>query len=132
MRAELVELLRTREIRHPSRSVRLESDCAWDLSVELSGYPWWLANPQSRCDGSLTPHFEGITDGVLHSDLFHADPFYEDLGSLEARPLTEYRWARGAHCNLFCSTPLPDALGVYVKLHDFCYQLIARMGLSTI
>ena len=104
MRVDLVELLRMREIRHPSRIVLLESRCASDVRIEVAGYPWWLEDPQVDRDEKITFHIDGITDGALNSDVIHADSSDEDLESFDVRALSEHGWAKGVHCDVYCST----------------------------
>jgi hypothetical protein len=79
MRVELIELLRAREIRHPSRVVLLESKCDSNLRIEVAGYPWWLEKAVPGVDGKITFHIEGITDGMLNAEMFEADIFNEGI-----------------------------------------------------
>ena len=119
MRVDLVELLRVRAIRHPSRITLLESRCHSDLRIEVTGYPWWLEDPPRDRDQRITFHLEGITGGVLDSDLIDADSCDEDLLAFDARPLSEQAWAKGIEYAVYCSRPLPNALEIYASLHDF-------------
>lgn len=119
MRIDLVKLLGARAIRHPSRILALASSCDSNLRIEVAGYPWWLEDPPRDRDGKITFHLEGITGGALDSDLIHSDCCDEDLESFDARPLLEQEWAKGIHCDVYCSRPLPNALDVYARLHDF-------------
>jgi hypothetical protein len=123
MRVDLVELLRAREIGHPCRLLRLESSCDSDLRIEVAGYPWWLQNLPHDREERITFHLEGITGGLFDSDLFHADCYDEDLESFDAGPLSAQAWAEGVHCDVYCSSPLPNALDVYASLQDVLLAL---------
>ena len=119
MRVELVELLRTRDICHPSRFILLESKNKSDIRIEVTGYPWWLNNPNPDLDRKISFYFEGISDGLLTSDVFQADYFEEDLKSFDVRPLSEHEWAKGVNCDVYCNSPLSNSLEIYASVHDF-------------
>ena len=119
MRVDLVELMRTREVHHPSRILLLESQGRSDLRIEIAGYPWWLESPELAFDQRITLQIEGITGGVLETDLLQADSFDEDLESFEVRPLSEYEWAAGVHSDIYCNSPLSNPLEIYAMVHDY-------------
>ncbi len=128
MLVELVELLRRREPWHPSRYTLLRSDCGSELQIEVTGYPWWLENPQPESNKKITFLIEGITDICLNSDIFDADLGEEDLESFDARPLSKHEWAKGAHGNIYCSAPLSNPMDVYVSAHDFLLSINCPYG----
>lgn len=128
MRIELVRLLRMRQVRHPSRFVLWKSKCGSEVRIEITGYPWWLEKPPQVFDRKITFYFEGISDGFLYSDVFAADTFEEDLEPFDVRPLSEHEWAKGAHCDVYCSSPLSDPLDIYVRLHDFLLSVDCPYG----
>lgn len=128
MRIDLVELLRTRTIAHPSRFVTVESRCASDIRIAVAGFPWWFENPPADEDRQITFHFEEITEGTLDAEIFTSDPSNEDLELFDVRPLSELLWSKGAHCNLYCNGPLPNPLNVYAALHDFLLSVGCPYG----
>lgn len=128
MRIDLVELLRTRTIAHPSRIVTIESRCASEVRIAITGFPWWLENPPTDKDGQITFHFVGITDGTLDAEIFQSDPFNEDLEYFDVRPLTELEWSKGAHCDVYCNGPLPRSLNVYATLHEYLQSVDCPYG----
>jgi len=119
MRVDLIELLRTRAIAHPSRIVRVESPCDMSCSFDVVGYPWWTDGATGEPEGKLTIRLEGITSGKLDIFLFGSDPSDEDLEAFDAHSLSAYPWAQGNHCQIFCSDPLQNPLDIYAILHDF-------------
>ena len=128
MRVELVELMRRRELCHPSRYTLLRSYCDSALQIEVTGYPWWLANPENVSGKKITFHIEGITDICLNRDVFGADPCEEDLESIDVRPLSEHDWAKGMHGKVYCSAPLVNPLDVYASAHDFLLSINCPYG----
>lgn len=128
MRLELIDLLRNREIIQPSRISKIESKCDSNMSIEIVGFPWWLANPRTDANEKITLQIEGISDGLLASDLLYADPFDEDLEFFDVRPLSEQGWAKGDHCEIYCSNALSNPFEVYAQLHDFLVSINCPYG----
>lgn len=123
MRIELVELLRTRKICHPSRFVSLKSGCDGDIQIEVNGYPWWFEEPSPSVDQKITFHIEGISDGCLEYHLLSDSSDEEYLESFDARLLSDHDWAKGIHGDIYCSAPLPNPLDIYFGLHDFLLSI---------
>lgn len=119
MCVDLVELLRTRTISHPSRFVAIESRCAAEVRISIAGFQWWLENPQADKDGAITFCFEGISDCSFDADMIDSDPTDEDLDTFDISRLSELPWSKGTNCDIYSSGPIPTPLNVYATLHDF-------------
>lgn len=118
MQLPLADLLKTREVVHPTRLVRLDSQGRGGFSLETEGFMWWLSEPPEDREGRIRFNFEGV-DGVIDPSIFIGDPDGEFLEALEARPLSELPWAKGVDCHLFCNSPIEQPLQIYAALHDF-------------
>jgi hypothetical protein len=119
LKVDLIDLLKQRRIIHPTRFTRLKSEFNAAISVEASGFPWWLENAAPGTEGTVTFKFEGIADGHFDSTFFLSDALDEDLEEFDTRRLEEIDWALDPHCDVFCSTPIPDVMGLFAALHDF-------------
>jgi hypothetical protein len=123
MRVELIELLRAREVVHPSRITQLHSNHDGAFLIEVSGYPWWNESPLPSTDERATFYFEGITDGTFDFTMFGAESFERDLEPFSVQPLSTLEWARGAYWRVYCTAPLSRPLDVYARLHDFLISI---------
>lgn len=119
MQIQLLDLLRSREIVHPSRIVRIESACDSSCSLELVGYPWWSDLLSTTEEQKAVIRLEGIEDGILDVFLLESDRSDIDLEYFDVQPLNRYSWASGIYQQLFCSTPIEDPIKIYATLHDY-------------
>ena len=119
MRTDLVDLLRTRTIIHPTRISIWEFSSRSDMRLEVTGFPWWFENQETGSEGRITFHLEGITDGSLDAELLCEDGYDEALEFFDVRPLSELEWANGDHWEIYCSGPLSSPLELFVELHEF-------------
>ena len=119
MQIQLLDLLRSREIVHPSRIVRIESACDSSCSLELVGYPWWCDLIPTTDEQKAVIRLEGIQDGNLDVVLLESGPSDDDLENFDVQPLNSYSWASGIYQQLFCSTPIEDPIKIYATLHDY-------------
>ena len=119
MRIDLIDLLGRKKIAHSSRFHRLESKFDASLTIEVGGVPWWSNAANPGIEGNAIFCFEGISDGIFDARFFVSDVISEDLEFFDVRPLAEVDWARDPHCNVFCSSPISDPIGLFAALHDF-------------
>ncbi len=125
MRIELVELLSSREICHPTRIDLLESTSTRQIHIEMSGYPWWLGKTQinPKSEEKICFYFNDILDVSLDSKMFCRDDLEEDLELLTASFLHEEEWAKGVQYEIFCSSPISDSYGLYALFDDYLMSL---------
>ena len=121
MQIELVKLLATQPIRHPSRVEQLN----WSsrgVQIAIQGYPWWLeATTDYNATGRIEFHFRNIFDGVIRpADIdFGSDEILEDF---VIRSTEQVGWAQPKIWSIYCSAPIPDPLHLYRQLEEFLFQ----------
>ena len=130
MQVDLIDLLKDREFQHPSRITKIVSLCDASLRLDVTGFRWWAAGVQEAPLGSVTYHFEGITDGHLDSQELAADPFEEDLEPFNVCALADFDWAKGVDCQIYCQGPIRNPLDLYATLYDFLLSAGCPFGAS--
>lgn len=119
MRVELVELLRSKPIAHPTRITSVSITRGF-LQMFVRGYPWWLALSGTHENQDIVFSFKDVVGGCLELDYFgRAGSEYEALDDFEVHPTTEFNWAQPDIFSIFCSSPLKHPLKLYVRLHDY-------------
>jgi hypothetical protein len=118
MRVNLMELLESRSIIHPT-----QIDCitlkGCRLSVVSSGFPWWETKaPKYDAEGSIEFIFEDVSRGHLDLHLVGAIERYEALESFGVRSVDNIDWAQPSVHSIYCSAPTPDPLELYARLQD--------------
>ncbi|MEH6631132.1 MAG: hypothetical protein V7776_09905 [Halopseudomonas aestusnigri] len=123
MRIDLIELLNSKELCHPTKINFMESTFERQFRIEVSGYPWWLGNSQTPSEGKICFHIEDIIEGCVGAEVICRDCSEEDLENLSANLLAEQEWAKGVQCEIFCSSPLADPFSLYAYLDDYLGSL---------
>src|SRR5262249_15642785 len=117
MKIELIELLQTKTVIHPSSVTSVELR-GGNLRVFLSGYPWWR-DTQKQVDLGYEFLFQGVKGDIVRIVAeFGPDgeAWDEALDDLFVQPIANADWAQPQVCELYCSEPLKDALALYVAL----------------
>ena len=122
MKVDLLELLRSKEIAHPTRisSVMLSGS---KLVISLTGCAWW------RDEGNFEEaryefHFEDVSDGLIDA-LLTSQGWDEALEYFSVLPLAAANWAQPSICQIFCSGALRDPLALYAKLERYLAETAA-------
>jgi hypothetical protein len=120
-RVELTELLRVRQIEHPTRIVSTVITKG-ALRVVLASRPWWHDVNGPQHERTIQFLFEGVTRGELRNEDIGggvgADA-EEALETFEIGPLSEMDWAQPNSFSIFCSGPLSDPFSLYLRMHDY-------------
>src|SRR6476661_7140904 len=104
MKTDLIDLLRKREIVHPTRIVAVEGGHR-QLRISLEGWPWWRDGPTDREERILFS-FEGIEEGLLDAATLLDIEEDEALELCSVSPLSEMPWAAGGTSYAtYCSEP---------------------------
>jgi hypothetical protein len=121
MKIDLIELLRQREIVHPTRIVAVEGGHR-RLRISVAGYPWWR-DGVSDGEERIVFSFEGIDEGLLDAaTLLHMEDD-EALELCSVSPLSEEGWAAGGTSYAtYCSGPLADPLRLYAVVEDYLWD----------
>lgn len=125
MSIDLLDLLRTREIVHPSRITAAELSHR-QLRVSISGYPWWLSDGE-RKEGTMVIVFSGVREGLLDvGDLLDFDDDEALDQSIGVSELSDLEWTdKGTGYAIYCTEPLPDPLGLYAAVEDYLWSVSA-------
>jgi len=126
VKVDLIELLGSREIEHPSRLISAEigGGCA---KLIVQGRPWWrngLKEPEER----IVFRFEQISGGSLDlRDLPH--PLQDELlETVEVARVMDLPWAQPGACHVYCQAPVPKPVALYADLQEHLLQMRAPMG----
>jgi hypothetical protein len=117
MKVDLLELLRSKSIVHPTTITSLNLSEA-RLIVSLTGHAWWQQRPAPE-EASYEFHFEDVSEGGIDAtlgSLEFGEKFSEALEYFFIKPLTDVGWAQPQTCQIFCSGPLKYPLALYSKL----------------
>ena len=117
MRIDLIELLRSRPIVHPTRivSTSISSNA---VRVTVRGYPWWRDAPSPPEEQSIEFVFEGIARGQIELEDFESD-CDEALEEFDVVSMSEVGWAQADEFSIYCSSTLNDPLELHLRVHDF-------------
>ena len=129
MRVELVELLRTKPIAHPTRIVSV-SITPSILQLLVRGYPWWLTLSGTQEDQDIAFSFKDVVSGCFDLDYFGCVGSEHEmaLDEFEVRPTVELDWAQPDIFSIFCSSPLRHPLKLYVRVHDYLKDVDSYRG----
>lgn len=119
MKVDLLELLRSKAIAHPTRmtsAVFSESR----LIVSFTGHAWWR-NERAFAEARYEFHFENVSDGFIDARLASQD-WDEELECFSIQPLAGASWAQPSICAIYCSEALKDPLSLYAKLEKYLYE----------
>lgn len=124
MKVNLFDLLRQREIVHPTRITAIEAGNR-QLRVTVFGYPWWQSVISSN-EGRIAFLFEGIKEGLLDADTLLDMEEDEALEVFRVSPLSNEQWATvGKSYAIYCSSPLPEPLKLYALVEDYLWNIHA-------
>jgi hypothetical protein len=118
MRVELVSLLATHCIAHPSRITH----AGWHgdaFFLGVQGFPWWRERPSTPLtEEQITFTFSNLGPGIIRTDEFDfADD--EALEDFDITAVAEVPWAMARDFSVYCSGPIRDPLALYVRLDDY-------------
>jgi hypothetical protein len=117
MLVDLALLLRDRQVCHPSRiTAAVLKDR--NLQVRIAGWPWWNDNAGIGRDHGIKLIFRGVGEGIL--ELWDFDS--ENNRALERFSVIasdDLPWAQPNGSAIYCSTPLPKPLNIYLGVNDF-------------
>lgn len=125
MQSDLVQLLASRSITHPTHIKSIEF-ADGTLTIILMGYPWWKAHRDFAERATLTMVFGGISKGIF--DVSFADGGEdndEDLENFHVQPLEVIDWAQPCTHHIYGTSPVPNALLLYAVLKDYLIDISA-------
>ena len=118
MRMDLMELLRSKAIAHPTiiNSISVEGG---NVRVRVSGWPWWDASSEKK-EGKIEFVFEGVSEGEIEIGVTNSNDHYfnEALEDFEIKSLNDVAWAQPNSQSVYCSSPIPRPWELYALLHD--------------
>ena len=118
MKVDLLDLLATRSIAHPTR-VRSATMADGLLSLTIGGWAWWRETEQDR-EGLIRLTFSGLSSGTIDlRDWLSGDDFDEALENFDVRRTSELEWAQPASNHIYCSAPLPRPLDLYDRIEGY-------------
>jgi hypothetical protein len=121
MRSDLLELLRQREIVHPTRIASVEASHR-RLRLTIAGYPWWRTTEEAE-DEEVVFSFEGVTDGLLDAQTLLDFEEDEALELFSLAPLPDQGWADGGTSfATYCFHPLPEPMTLYAAVEDYLWN----------
>lgn len=119
MRVELIDLLQSSIIVHPTR-ISSMTILNGTLQVLVTGYPWWKAHKDFSDESQLEIYFEGSSYGSLDVTLASGDEHdFEALEDFAVRSLEGVDWAQPNSHTIYCSGPLKDTLRLHAVVHDY-------------
>ena len=118
MKIDLLDLLATRSISHPTR-VRSVTMADGHLGLTIGGWAWWRETEQDR-EGLIRLTFSGLSSGTIDLlDWLSGDDFDEVLDDFEVHRTSELEWAQPASNSIYCSAPLPRPLDLYDQVEEY-------------
>ncbi len=122
---DLVELLHSREIVHPSRIASATFE-AGQFELIVEGCPWWRgsAGPASR----ITFRFGGITSGEFDGPTLLDGNDDEILEDFEIAHTSTLEWAQPSRFSIYCSAPLREPLKIYLAVEAYLRGSLAQKG----
>ncbi|MEP3232940.1 MAG: hypothetical protein ABJO30_08945 [Hyphomicrobiales bacterium] len=137
MQLELIDLLKNRQICHPAK---IQSTEFRDRSgvIHLSGYPWWLEEPDGNNDAEISFQFNEIDEFRIPESWFEGDDFCEDLDDFTIEPMSKTLWTACSDLTVYCSAPLDDKFAILEVVDHFLvtsncpYELSDFLNMPTI
>ena len=126
MRVDLLELLSTNPIAHPTRIERA-TICQGRLELLVAGWVWWSAAVAGADEQQVTLGFERLSSGELPVCL-RDESYNEDLEDFSIRPLVGVEWAQPESNSVYCYAPLTDPAAVYARLQSYLYGVGSFKG----
>jgi len=121
MKSDLLDLLREREIVHPTRIASVEASHR-RLRLTITGYPWWR-NTETAEDEQIFFSFEGVEEGLLDARTLLDFDEDEALEFFNVARLPDQGWADGGMSfATYCSEPLPEPLTLYAAVADYLWD----------
>nr|WP_295371643.1 hypothetical protein [uncultured Sphingosinicella sp.] len=118
---KLTELLRSREIIHPSRlSSAILSNR--ELRLTVTGHPWWREDKWTGSEEQLVLVFRGVAGGSLDTGTILDFEEDEALEEFQVGALDEHEWACPAIYSVYCHAPLVDAFRLYALVEDYLWE----------
>jgi len=124
---DLLSLLEKYPISHPSSLVKIEADQSGRVSITIKGTQWWKGKSELGHDKEIIFVFEGVSDGFLDVDLFD-DAWNECLESFCIFKTKECEWLAEDGFAIYCSSPLPEPLEIFVIVHDYLKKFDADIS----
>lgn len=116
MRVELIQLLRERQLVHPSRIVSAALE-GRELRIAVEGHIWWRNTP-APAEGKINFSFSTVTGSGQLEALFDSGDD-EALETFDVSATSELPWAQPDAYSIYCSSRLPDALAVFTAVQDY-------------
>nr|WP_314428711.1 hypothetical protein [uncultured Brevundimonas sp.] len=124
MKIDLLDLLATCSIAHPSR-VRSATLADGLLTLTIGGWAWWRETDQD-CEGLIRLTFSGVSSGTIDLlDWLSGDNFDEALENFDVRRTSELEWAQPSSSHIYCSAPLPRPLDLYDRVEGYLHDQAA-------
>lgn len=89
------------------------------MTINLSGFPWWLEDRESCVDSTITFQFSGIEESEISLEWFSPDEFDEDLDEFSVERMDKQAWNSGAEASVYCSAPLKDKFAILSVVDRF-------------
>ena len=122
MKTDLLDLLRQREIVHPTRIAAVEVSHR-QLRLTIAGHLWWRETERTE-DEQVVFSFEGVEEGLLDAETLLDMEEDEALELFEVSPMAEQGWAHGGTSYAtYCSEPLPEPLRLYAAVEDYLWDV---------
>jgi hypothetical protein len=122
MRMELIKLLHSNEIVHPT-TIKAANFHQGRLSISVSGYPWWKPPGARAVDGSIELIFNGLSEGTLDACIsnldFSGNEHDEALEDFGVEPLSSFAWAPPDVHSIYCSSALREPASLYESLDNY-------------
>lgn len=118
MRVELIELLRTRTIVHPSRIISTSFDHEGTLRIHAFGCPWWHKDPKLP-ERAIELIFDGVDNGKVDLGCLPRSSDDDAWEIFEVRSLADIGWAQPSRFGIYCNGPLLNPFSLYRAVHDY-------------
>lgn len=128
MRVSLIELLLEKEVAHPTRFVETVL-VSQRLQLKVAGCPWWDEAADQDKDHEMELVFEGIEEGILSLADFSAGDD-EALSDFEVVFRSDVPWASRSVAAIYCETPIPKPLDIYMAVQDYLSSYCAFRSAS--
>ncbi|MNE48635.1 hypothetical protein D3C80_1431110 [compost metagenome] len=124
MKIDLLDLLATRSIAHPTRvqSVTMTDGL---LCLTIGGWAWWRETGQEH-EGLIRLTFSGLSSGTIDlRDWLSGDDFDEVLDDFEVCRTSEVEWAQPTSSQIYGCAPLPQPLVLYDRVEEYLQDQFA-------
>lgn len=121
--APLLDVLRNREIIHPTRVVELQFGKN-EAILKIEGYPWWLpSSEKQKIDSSeASIRMASISLARLTESCLLADAYEEDLEDFAVSECRQEVWNQGVAAQVFCTDSVQNIPSLLSAIDDFLCQ----------